>query len=53
MVSKTLSRSTASFSQLLDNLTSITFKRFAFAVTANSAQRAAFSRHALGSPGMG
>jgi len=53
MVSKTFSRSIASFSQLLDNLTRITFKCFAFAPNANSAQRAAFSRHSLGLPGMG
>jgi hypothetical protein len=53
MVSKTFSRSIASFSQLLDNLTSITFKCFAFAATANSAQRAEFSQHPLGSPRMG
>jgi len=52
MVSKTLSRSIASFSQLLDNSTSITYKCFAFAAAANSAQCAAFSRHPLGSPCM-
>jgi hypothetical protein len=47
------SRSIASFSHFVDNSASITFKCFAFAATANSAQRAAFSRYALGSPGMG
>jgi hypothetical protein len=53
MVPKTFSRSIASFSQLLDNSTSIAFKCFASAATADSTQRAALSRRPLGLPCIG
>src|SRR5215216_2954461 len=46
------SRSIASFSQFLERVRSVIFNWLVLALAANSAQRSAFRRYSLGSPGI-